>query len=130
MSRRRRYPRYPVRRIVSYDYNCRQYLTLTVDLGLGGMKIKAHFYLPENERLNFKLVLETESIWVKGRIVYSRLLSDNQGVSEAEFVELSTQDQISLENFLVTPKGWPKPQGMIASNERAGGIDYGKAGDK
>jgi hypothetical protein len=78
-------------------------LTLTLDLGLGGMKIKTHHqYLPENECMDFTLVLGHKSIWPKGRIAYSRLLPDNQCVSGIEFMALSPDDYALLQRCLAT----------------------------
>jgi len=99
-SMRRSYPRYPVQRIASYHYGERRFLTLTLDLGLGGMKIKTNDHLPEGEHLDFKLVLGTSSIWVKGRIAYSGFLKDKQSVSGVQFIELSSQADIILRDYL------------------------------
>jgi hypothetical protein len=99
---RRDHPRYPIHRIVSYHYRRRSVLTLTLDLGLGGMKIKTQAPLPKNECFRFKLVLGSDSVWPMGRIAYSRLLSDQQVVSGVHFMELSQADLISLKRYLAT----------------------------
>lgn len=114
---RRNHPRYPVRKIASYRYGDKQFLTLTLDLGLGGMKINTCFFLPEEENLNFKLVLGTNSTWLKGRIAYSRFDSDNQSVSGIQFIELSRQDHILLRDYLATLEESPKGRGIIFADE-------------
>jgi hypothetical protein len=120
---RRNHPRYPVQKIVSYRYEDQSVLTLTLDLGLGGMKIKTLDSLPKDECLKFKLVLGANSIWPKGTIVYSRLLADQQVVSGVQFMEVSEDDHILLRKYLASLEEWPKPQGMVSSGERedAGG---------
>jgi hypothetical protein len=99
---RRNHPRYPVQKIVSYRYEDQSVLTLTLDLGLGGMKIKTLDSLPKDECLKFKLVLGANSIWPKGTIVHSRLLADQQVVSGVQFMEVSRRDYLSLQNCLTT----------------------------
>jgi hypothetical protein len=97
---RRVHPRYPVHKIVSYHYEDISVLTLTVDLGLGGMKIKAHNPLPKGASLNFKVILEADAIWLKGSVVYSQLRSDLEAVSGIRFKEVSQVDYASLRNYL------------------------------
>jgi len=97
---RRNYPRYPVQKIASYDYRGRSFLTLTLDLGLGGMKIKAHHDIPSDEFLTFKLVLGKSSIFPKGRIVYHRFLPDKGNVSGIQFLEVSEPDRVLLNDYL------------------------------
>jgi len=99
---RRSHPRYPVHKLVSYRYEDRSVLTLTVDLGLGGMKIKTQYPLPKDKCVKFKLVLGADSIWPKGRIAYSRFLSGQQSVSGVHFMEISKKDHVSLKNYLAT----------------------------
>ena len=99
-SMRRGFPRYPAQKIASYHYGGKRYLTLTLDLGLGGMKIKTNQDLPEGEHLDFKLVLGDSSIWVKGRIAYSGFLADKQSVSGIQFIDISSQADIVLRNYL------------------------------
>jgi hypothetical protein len=99
---RRSHPRYPLNKIVSYCHEGESLLTLTLDLGLGGMKIKTHLPLPKDKRLEFKLVLGTDSISPKGRIAYSRFIPGHQMVSGVEFIELSEREQVLLENYLGT----------------------------
>ena len=54
-NRRRSDRRYSVPKIASYRYEGKSFLTLTMDLGLGGMKIKTPRELAEGEQLDFKL---------------------------------------------------------------------------
>jgi hypothetical protein len=99
---RRDHPRYPVQKIVSYRSEDQALLTLTLDLGLGGMKIKTHALLPKDKRVKFKLVLGADSIWPRGRIAYSRFIFGQQMVSGVQFTELSESDRVSLKNYLGT----------------------------
>jgi len=98
--RRRIHPRYPVHEIVTYHHNDTSVLTLALDLGLGGMKIKTLHPLPKDESLNFKLVLGAGAIWLKGSVVYSQLTPDSDVVSGIRFMKVSKADRISLENYL------------------------------
>jgi hypothetical protein len=99
---RRNHRRYLVNKIVSYRHEDQSLLTLTLDLGLGGMKIKTHAPLPKDRRLKFKLVLGADSIWPRGRIAYSRFMSGHQMVSGVQFIELSESERASLKNHLGT----------------------------
>jgi len=116
----RSHPRYRVQKIASYQYGGKQFLTLTQDLGLGGMKINTHDYLPENEHLSFNLVLRESSIRFKGRIAYSNLPPDGGGVSGIQFTEVTEEDYTSLQTYLASLEEWPKTQGMLSAGERAG----------
>jgi len=97
---RRAHPRYAVHRIASYHYKETSVLTLTLDLGLGGMKIKTHCPLPKDESLRIKLVLGANSIWVKGTVAYSQLTPDMEAVSGIRFKTVSKADRVSLMNCL------------------------------
>ncbi len=103
--RSRGHPRYPVPKIASYCYHDRQFLTLTQDLGLGGMKIKTPHQLPEGEHLTFKLLLVNGSISLKGKIIYSRFLPDNESVSGVQFMGLSARAQSLLKDCLDSLEG-------------------------
>lgn len=97
---RRSYSRYRVHKVVSYTHGQKQLLTLTLDLALGGMKIKTHEKLPKNECLNFKMVLGKDSISSEGRVVYSRNLSGGQRVSGIQFHKLTRRDSALLHAYL------------------------------
>ena len=97
---RRSQPRYTVRKITSYCHEGKRYLTLTLDLGLGGMKIETHHDLPKDEHTYIRLILGAGSICPKGRIAHSGFLSNNRSVSGVEFLELSEQDHTSLQRSL------------------------------
>jgi hypothetical protein len=71
-----------------------------MDLASGGMKIKTHTYLPEDEHLDFTLLLDRGSVSLKGRVVYSQFLPDTNSVSGIQFVEMSISDQASLQEYL------------------------------
>ena len=103
--RPRSHPRYPVPKIVSYHYGGREFLTLTLDLGLGGMRIKAPDQLPEGEQLKFKLVLVNRSISLEGKVVYSGVLSGNESVSGIEFMKTPTHAHSMLRDYLADLDG-------------------------
>jgi hypothetical protein len=111
---RRIHPRYPVQKIASYQYRGKDHLTLTVDLGLGGMKIRTHERLSEEEHLDLRLVLGRDSIRMRGRIVYSQFLPEKAGVSGVQFVEISDQSQTALADYLGTLDQWSR-EGRVAS---------------
>jgi hypothetical protein len=120
---RRAHPRYPLQKIASYHWQGRKLLTLTLDLGLGGMKINSHFYLPEGERLGFKLVLGVDSIQPKGRVAYSGFLPNSESISGIQFIEISAKDHMALQKYLVSLQGWPRPREMaFVRDVREGGI--------
>jgi c-di-GMP-binding flagellar brake protein YcgR len=97
---RRAYPRHKVHKIVTYTYREKQLLTVTVDLGMGGMKIKTHYKLPIDESMNFKIVLGDNSISSEGRIVCSKMVSDTGRVSGIQFLRLSRRDSALLGAYL------------------------------
>lgn len=110
--------RYPVHKIASYHHEGKRFLTVTMDLGLGGMRIKTHHYLPEGEHLDFKLVLGSDFVWLKGRIIYSGVLPDKQTVSGIQFTELSRGDHTLLKGYLATLEPLPKPRGIVSAGEK------------
>lgn len=101
---RRAYPRYEVHRIVSYAHRGKELLTVTIDLTMGGMKIKTHDKLPEGEAMNFKIVLGENSISLEGRVVYSRTLADKNRVSGIQFLGPSRWDSALLRAYLTGVK--------------------------
>lgn len=98
----RNHKRYSVQKIVSYQEDGKNFLTLTVDLGLGGMRIKTHSSLPAGKRRPFKLVLGTDSIRVAGRIVHNGTLLNRQKVAGIQFMGLSRQGRKLLKDYLGT----------------------------
>ncbi len=108
-SEARRYPRYPVRRLASYSYGGKRFLTVTINLGLGGMMVDLSHYLPENEQMDIQLVLGRNSIWPKVRRVHCRLRSERSYISGFQFIEISEQDQRLLEEYLTTVENSPSP---------------------
>jgi hypothetical protein len=104
-DRRRSDRRYSVSKIVSYRREGRSFLTLTMDLGLGGMKIKTPRKLPEGEQLDFKLILVNGPISLKGKVVYSCSLRDRGSVSGVQFMRLSERAHSLLKDCLAGLKG-------------------------
>lgn len=115
---RRIFPRFPFQKIISYSHQGKKYLTLTENLGLGGMRIKTHYYLPRGELLDFTLFLGDTSHSLKGRTVYSRSLPGNRTVSGIQFVRLSERDRLLLRSYLAKSKEWPR-KGMHSTGERS-----------
>jgi hypothetical protein len=111
---KRAHPRYPVQKIASYNWQGRKLLTLTLDLGLGGMRINSHFHFPKDERVGFKLVLGADSIRPKGRVAYSGFLPNKQSISGIQFIEISAKDHMLLHEYLVSLQDWPRPRGMVS----------------
>lgn len=104
-QRPRSHSRYPVPKIASYHYGGREFVTLTLDLGLGGMRIKTSDQLPEGEQLKFKLVLVNRSIWLKGKVVYSGVLSGDESVSGIEFTKTPARAHSILRDYLASLAG-------------------------
>ncbi|NIQ38955.1 MAG: hypothetical protein GTN81_10250 [Proteobacteria bacterium] len=100
IASRRRYPRFLVQKIVSYCHGGQWFMTLTLDLGLGGMKIETYKRLPENERVEIKLVLGRDSIGPTGRIVYTQFPPEQQPISGVHFCDISKRDQSVLQYYL------------------------------
>jgi hypothetical protein len=84
------------------------------------MKIKAHESLPIGECLDFKLVLEDKSVWLRGRIAHIGLPFGEGRVSGVQFMDLSEPDRSSLEDDLTALQDWPKPQGMLSMRRGTG----------
>ena len=112
---RRSHPRYTVHRLVTYRHQDKSALTFTLDLGLGGMKIQTQSHLPRGECLDFRLVLGSDSIRVKGRIVYTQFMTDQNIVTGVSFVDLSREDHLALQDYMTELMGWPKAPGTPAT---------------
>jgi signal transduction histidine kinase len=93
-------PRFSLRKPISYCYGGRRFLTLTLDLGLGGTKVETSHCLPEHEELDIQLDLETDCIWPKGRTVYSKPLHERVYISGVQFINISEQERTLLKNYL------------------------------
>jgi PAS domain S-box-containing protein len=107
MAEIRRHRRYPVRRIVSCQNGRRKFLTLTVNLSLGGMKIEIPYPLGTNETLKSELVLDRKAIPSEGRVVYSYSDLTGQGFAGIEFAEMAQEDRKVLKRFLMKQKKSP-----------------------
>lgn len=105
---RRSHLRYPASKVISYSHRGKRFLTLTLNLGLGGMKIKTHYHLSSGELLDFTLVLGDASIELKGRTIYSQAFPRKQRVSGIEFMNLSAKDRNILRDYLIILEPWPK----------------------
>jgi hypothetical protein len=117
---RRNHLRYPANKVISYSHRDKRLLTVTLNLGLGGMKTKTPYHLSPGELLDFTLVLGDASIGLKGRTVYSHALPNKQKISGIEFIDLSEQDWRMLRDYLIALERWPKKRGMgYAAKRRA-----------
>ena len=109
---RRAYPRYEIPTIVSYAHRQKQLLTSTLNLSMGGMKIKAHQYLPKNEEVDFTIVLEGKSIASSGRVIYNKVLRGDQRISGIQFLGLSRRASLLLREHLSNLEARPPRKGM------------------
>ncbi len=107
----RNHQRFTARRICSYLHRGKRFLTMTVNIGLGGMKIETGHYLQKDDLLDIQIILDDKSIWVKGRAVYSHLLSGKQILSGIQFVDVSEQDLSALREQI---SALPKPRDMLS----------------
>jgi hypothetical protein len=104
-NRRRSDRRYSVPKIASYRHVGRSFLTLTMDLGLGGMKIKTPRKLPVGEQLRFKLILANSSVWLRGKVVYSCSLRSRESVAGVQFAGLSERTYCRLKDCFASLEG-------------------------
>ena len=109
---RRAYPRYEIHTIVSYAHRQKQLLTSTLNLSMGGMKIKAHQILPKNEDLGFTMVLGGRSIASSGRVIYNKVLRGDQRISGIQFLRLSRRASHLLREHLSSLKARLPRKGM------------------
>jgi len=124
-------PRYAVPKIISYYYRGKRFLTLTMDLGVGGMKIETCHCLPRDRDLNLRLVLGPNSMRLKGRTVYSHRHSGGKIVTGIQFLGVSEENRTSLQGHLASLMEWPKTRGMRSVGVRDdAGLDITKTGDK
>jgi hypothetical protein len=98
---------------VSYHHSGKQFLTVTLDLGIDGMRIDTHYHIPTDETIHFKLILGDTSIWSRGRVVQSELLPGNRTVSQIEFTSISDENLTALREYLMWAEKWPKPRPMM-----------------
>jgi hypothetical protein len=114
---RRRHARRYLQTIVAYQLGDKRLLTLTTNVGLGGMGIKAHSRLLRGECMRFRLVLGEGLLRVYGTVVYSREGVDGCCISGIQFEELSGQEQVLLQKWLRSldgltgGEGFPVPGG-------------------
>ena len=106
-------PRHTLRNVVSYHHGGKQFLTVTLDIGIDGMRIDTHYQIPTDETLYFKLVLGSTSIWSRGRVVRSEFLPGNRTVSHIEFTSISDENLTALREYLIGSEAWPEPRPMM-----------------
>ena len=101
---RRKYPRYESREIVTYSHGGSRFLTVTVNLGLGGMRIETPQPLPKSEPIDVQLILGETSIRPKGRVVYSQICPPKGHFSGIQSVQMSELDRSVLQSYFVVLK--------------------------
>jgi hypothetical protein len=101
--------------ITAYHYAGRDFLTLTLNLGRGGMKIKTHQHLSEDESLKFNLVLGQSPIPLIGRIVYCQFLPESQYVAGIQFVNVPSQAEKALVDYLAVLDDGTNPKDSVST---------------
>jgi c-di-GMP-binding flagellar brake protein YcgR len=108
---RRRYTRHNLQTVVAYQLGDKRFLTLTANVGLGGMAIETHSRLLRGECIRFRLVLGEELLRVYGTVVYSGERLERCCVSGIQFEGLTAQEQDLLRRSfgLTGVQGFPVP---------------------
>ncbi len=112
--RERDHTRHATRVICSYSHRDKRFLTLTLDLGLGGTKIETCRCLPKGEEVDIQLILQDNCVQLKGRTIYSHLLPGKRIRSGIQFLEVSEESRTLLEEYLTDLEKWPKPKDMVS----------------
>jgi len=68
--------------------------------------------------MNCRLVLGQSSILLKGRIVYSQFVPDEQSVSGIQFVEVTDRDQNFLQEYLTRLDQWLQAEGSTLMGKK------------
>ena len=123
IGERRTHQRYPVKQIVSCDRAGKRFLTVTLDVGLGGMKIKTPHSLQKDEMLDMKLVLKHHSVCLRGRAVYSCLFSHEESISGIQLTQISERDLLKLHDYFRALDELSNQQPILL--ERGGGMPTG-----
>lgn len=114
---RRNYPRLSVSHPVLYftDIYPRPNVASTLDLSLGGTRIKIPYSLMAGERLEIAIAIRPHAIRCRGKTIHVLWLEKGKMEAGIQFEELSGQDKLYLSQYLsyVTeqerPEGTPPP---------------------
>ena len=99
---RRQHKRYPASTVLIYKKNASSFVTKTVDLSLGGAKIRTEEPLISDNTYTLTLFLGDNSIHCMGDVIYSRKTGNNTPAYEAgiRFEALPPLYQNKLEEYL------------------------------
>lgn len=99
---RRNSPRLRVSHPALYftDIYPRPNVASTVDLSLGGTKIKIPHSLIAGERLEITIAIHPQAIKCRGKTIYVVWLEKGKMEAGIQFEELSTQDKLYLRQYL------------------------------
>jgi hypothetical protein len=100
LSERRKHPRYPINLPVFIFYAEKRAVAHTLDVGLGGMKMYTDQVFPSRREFLFQVVLQRNSIWVKGRFVFQQTYSESMNISCIQFGETTKESIVNLQEFL------------------------------
>lgn len=100
-SEQRRHPRLYVSVLLLYREQGSQKVTRTVNLSVGGARIRTRGELPSDKQLEFMLILDENACQCRGDVVYSMQETvDQRTYSGIKFAELPPADQGTLEGFI------------------------------
>jgi hypothetical protein len=100
LNDRRKQPRYPINLPVFIFYPEKRAVAHTLDMGLGGMKIYTDKIFPSRRDFLFQIVLQRETIWVKGRFVFEQTQPELMNFSCIKFEETAKECILNLKEFL------------------------------
>ena len=99
-AERRRYPRFELSQALSYQCGATRGTLRTVDVSLGGVKIRTDSPIPIDETVDLTLLLEYEAIRPGGKVVWSNPSSDGKYDVGISFETISHRCLKRLERFL------------------------------
>lgn len=104
---RRRHKRFELSLALAYHWGMAKGTLRTVDLSLGGVKIRSDIFIPVDETLDLIILIENEAVKPMGRVVRSDPLSNQKHDVGICFETISHQCLIRLDRFLhgITLKG-------------------------
>ena len=99
---RRAHPRVEVSKSVLYvsDIYPRPKVASTVDLSLGGTRIKTLYSLNSGEGIEISIAIHPEVIKCRGKVVYAQQVADNRLEAGVRFEEMSRQDRLYLGGYI------------------------------
>lgn len=124
LDNRRKHPRYSINLPVFIFHSKKRALGHTLDVGLGGMRIHTDQVFLSRRGLLFQLMLKRNSIWVKGRLVFTQTQPDLLNFSCVQFEETSKENLSLLQEYLArlenfSGKERPELESRIREGESA-----------